>query len=62
MLIERSIAQITYLKIQTNMQLMLLIVLEPTGFQISKRHYNFIGDVAINKHSTIYTNDNINVT
>ena len=42
---------------------MLLIIIESTKVSnIKKTCYKFTDDAAINKHNTIYTNGNINVT
>ena len=42
---------------------MLLILKKSTKFQIIKKtYYSLIDGVVINKHTTIYTNDNTNVT
>ena len=42
---------------------MLLMVTKPTQLSnIKKACYNFGDGVALNKHNTIYTNDNVNVS
>ena len=41
---------------------MLLIISKTNKVSnLKKAHYNFTDDAVINKHSTTYTNDNINV-
>ena len=50
--IEQSTTQITYLKLQANIQLMLLIIIKPTVQIIKKTSCNFIGGVVTNKHNT----------
>ena len=44
------------------MQLMLLITVESTKSHIKATCYNFIDDVVIIQHNTIYTNGSVNVT
>ena len=61
LIIEPSTTQKHILKLYTNMQLMLLILLQSKVPNIKKTVYNYIYDVVNTKRATIYTNDNINV-
>ena len=40
----------------------MLLIIKPTVSNPKKTYYNLIDDVVIDKHDTIYTNDNTNVT
>ena len=63
MITEHSITQITYLRRINHYTTDVVNKYKINKVSnLKKTYYNCVDDVAIDKHNTIYTNDNINVT